>query len=140
MEIIEGKFYRMRDGRKVGPMRRQSNGWVADSGRIDDNGAYDWYLYGNYDCCNQETPVDLIEEWRDEPKSPIQEVVVTKRKLVSGEYGRIFVDGAYGETINLAFITSMGKRSGIYGFTAEELEEASHILAQLAEFLRSEQK
>lgn len=135
MEIIEGKFYRTRDGRKVGPMRRQSNGWVADSGRIDDNGAYDWYLYGNYDCCNQETPVDLIAEWRDEPKSPIQEEVIqiiTKRKLVAGTYSNVGV--SYSVDAGWEFSLELNN------YNAQELEEASHILAQLAEFLREEGK
>lgn len=81
MEIVEGKFYRTRDGRKVGPMRRQSNGWVADSGRIDDNGEYDWYMSGNYDCYNQETSVDLIAEWQDEPKKEISDMSEVKFKV-----------------------------------------------------------
>lgn len=81
MEIVEGKFYKTRDGRKVGPMRRQSNGWVADSGRIDDNGAYDWYMSGNYDCYNQETSVDLIAEWQDEPKKEILDMSEVKFKV-----------------------------------------------------------
>lgn len=147
MQLEVGKFYKTRDGRKVGPIEFRGGElkcFATAEGPFSKSGH--WYTqfnehypeFSGRSSISGEHQDDLIEEWRDEPKSPIQEEVVTKRKLVPGEYGRIFVDGAYGETINLAFITSMGKRSGIYGFTAQELEEASHILAQLAEFLKQE--
>lgn len=69
-----------------------------------------------------------------EPKSPIQEEVVTKRKLVPGVYGHVIVN-SYGNGKVVYHIDR-----SVRGATAEELEEASHILAQLAEFLRSEEK
>lgn len=65
------------------------------------------------------------------PKSPIQEEVVTKRKLVPGEYGNLTIYENKGD-LRIEFNKSK--------HTAEELEEASHILAQLAEFLREEGK
>lgn len=66
-----------------------------------------------------------------EPKSPIQEEVVKKRKLVPGEYGNLSIYESQGD-LRIEFNKSK--------HTAEELEEASHILAQLAEFLREEGK
>lgn len=65
VEIVEGKFYKTRDGRKVGPMRKAGYGWVADSGRVMASDYIDWYNKGNYHYYN-ETSHDLIEEWKEE--------------------------------------------------------------------------
>lgn len=65
IQIEEGKFYRARDGRRVGPMKRNSRAhsrfmWEAPSGHTFTAGgcifapAYDHHL-------------DLVAEWTDEP-------------------------------------------------------------------------
>lgn len=65
VEIVEGRYYKTRDGRKVGPMRKVGYGWVADSGRIMASDYIDWYSEGNYHYYN-ETSHDLIEEYKDD--------------------------------------------------------------------------
>lgn len=75
------------------------------------------------------------------PKSPIQEEVVTKRKLVPGAYGRLKIENQTGDIMRMSFCGKSGETYGavVHELSIEELEEASHILAQLAEFLRSEE-
>ncbi|KAB2694088.1 hypothetical protein F9K79_20900 [Ochrobactrum sp. Kaboul] len=67
LTIETGKFYRTRDGRKVGPMRRQAFGWVA-SKRIIATDQCDWYEGGNFSLY-RDREHDLISEWVDEPAS-----------------------------------------------------------------------
>ena len=69
LKIEAGKFYRTRDGRKVGPMRV----WVSEDGTFDD-GSDDGEYWGSdglhaegikiYD---HKPDRDLIAEWTDEP-------------------------------------------------------------------------
>ena len=70
---------------------------------------------------------DLIAEWTDEPAAPKPSPFVTRRELVPGMYGRVFVrsdeDGLYARVVG-----------GV--ITADELDEAAHLFAQLAEYLR----
>ncbi|MBA8821469.1 hypothetical protein BRY73_16245 [Ochrobactrum sp. P6BS-III] len=65
LTIEAGKFYRTRDGRKVGPMRRRAFGWVA-SDRIIATDQCDWYEGGNFSLY-KDREHDLIAEWVDEP-------------------------------------------------------------------------
>lgn len=64
LSIQSGKYYRTRDGRKVGPMRT-----TAD--RATHNGA-DWWPNGRANS-TMETSADLIAEWADEPQGTPQE-------------------------------------------------------------------
>lgn len=120
MEIQVGKFYKTHDGRKVGPIRK----WVGEN--------YEWAV--DYD--NKEPYLegfnsrDLIEEWRDEPKSPIEEKMILCRRVHYGEYGNLTIYESQGD-LRIEFNKSK--------HTAEELEEAAHILVQVADFLRSEE-
>lgn len=67
VEIVEGKFYRTRDFRKVGPMKMLESGvgWVAESGRIETSCDYDWYKNGTYGHDGAPHKLDLIEEYKD---------------------------------------------------------------------------
>lgn len=58
LTIQAGRFYKTRDGRKVGPMRRHDDAWSADGGvrmYIDDGQRYFEYDRGG--------PTDIIAEW-----------------------------------------------------------------------------
>lgn len=64
LRIQQGKFYKTRDGRKVGPMSKRSTYLTAEG----------WHYNESGECCYQgmsgETPRptrDLIAEWVDEP-------------------------------------------------------------------------
>ena len=66
LTIETGKFYRTRDGRKVGPMRRYSGGWLYET---DDHGRM-WRDDGmRYYEESRGGGSDLIAEWVDEPAS-----------------------------------------------------------------------
>lgn len=67
VEIVEGKSYKTRDGRKVGPMRQVScGGWLADSGRVGNGCNYDWYKDGTYEYGGKPSKLDLIKEYKDD--------------------------------------------------------------------------
>jgi len=149
MKIEAGKYYRTRDGRKVGPMKGEF-GYCTSQ----EHGSKEWRGDGKY--WNGEgsgRDWDLIAEWTDKPaneapKPPLgveeysrlmhrvwdaekqsnkPSPFVTRRELVPGVYGRVFVrsdeDGLYARVVG-----------GV--ITADELDEAAHLFAQLAEYLR----
>ncbi|MBJ6135042.1 hypothetical protein JAU75_19555 [Ochrobactrum sp. Q0168] len=64
LNIETGKFYRTRDGRKVGPMKRYNDGWLNESdghGRMWRDDGLRYYEESRGDGS------DLIAEWVDEP-------------------------------------------------------------------------
>jgi hypothetical protein len=73
IQIEEGKYYRARDGRRVGPMRRNSCAhsrfmWTAP----------DWHTFtaeGHLFSSDHKHPFDLVAEWTDElaPAGPPQQ-------------------------------------------------------------------
>lgn len=66
LTIETGKFYRTRDGRKVGPMRQYNGGWLYET---DDHGRM-WRDDGmRYYEESRGGGSDLISEWVDEPAS-----------------------------------------------------------------------
>jgi hypothetical protein len=84
LQIKEGRFYRTRDGRKVGPLKKgqsqnQSSYWVGPPNQLDSLASCEWYECGAYFplghelCCKETRRRDLIAEWTDEP-APVKEV------------------------------------------------------------------
>jgi hypothetical protein len=63
LKIEAGKYYRTRDGRKVGPMRQDKKVW---SDGVWTDGIQGWYEDGSY-WTTRKTYQDLIAEWTDEP-------------------------------------------------------------------------
>lgn len=118
MKIEAGKYYKTRDGRKVGPTEvseyniayPKAKFWVEGYGLIQENGKF-----GNDDSSKN---LDLISEWQD---SPIR--TVKRREIVAGNYGAVAITKS-----NKVMIPA-----GDY--TAEELREAAHLLNQIAEVL-----
>jgi hypothetical protein len=75
MKIEEGKYYKTRDGRKVGPMVRghvgsQSAYWTCRGNPLE-NAAAEWFECGSFwpeghdNRSNTTMARDLIEEWRE---------------------------------------------------------------------------
>lgn len=126
MKIEAGKYYKTRDGRKVGPMRELNRHetdypWTDKDGDMPDQRYNDkGYEIGTGSDC------DLISEWKDETPSPIR--TVTRREIVAGNYGIVAITKS-----NKVMIAA-----GYY--TAEELREAAHILNQVAEVLQENGK
>lgn len=145
MKIEEGKFYRSRDGRKVGPMEAYSGDhpWF---GTIDDDasGAGCWFRgeggsfsgYGS-------TPhrLDLVAEWHEdsldrveaeikaEISSPVR--TVTRKEIVPGEYGHITISDDNRMMLDGVSIWLPRNRR----WKAEELRAAAATLTEIAEAL-----
>lgn len=125
MKIEAGKYYKTRDGRKVGPMRELDRKntdypWTDQYGDMPDQ---------RYSDSGKEIGMGsdyyLISEWQDEP-SPIR--TVTRREIVAGNYGAVAITKSNNVMIP----------AGEY--TAEELREAAHLLNQIAEILQENGK
>jgi hypothetical protein len=89
LKIEVGKFYRTRDGHKVGPMRNANYGdgfdWVYDGG----SGC--WSREGKQQ--NKHKPEgDLIAEWTDEP-APVKEVGTFAE--IGAQVGDVVANKAY---------------------------------------------
>lgn len=120
MIIEAGKYYKTRDGRKVGPMvQLRCNVFATRNHEVFDETST-WWEGGEADYRKQQHPHDLIAEW---DASPVREV--TCREIVSGEYGNLTVYRTTGNELRIEFNKS--------SHTAEELREAAHVLNQIAE-------
>lgn len=71
LRIEAGKFYKTRDGRKVGPMERDTlyrdGHWYWRAPAADGEHSPYWAESGSFYVDRGEYPLDLIAEWTDEP-------------------------------------------------------------------------
>lgn len=137
MQITEGKFYKTRDGRKVGPAEWQSRPEWKEGGYfiLGDASRSVWQggrVYGEKgDDCDD----DLIEEWTEPtatpaPAGPVRMV----RQIVSGDYGRLRVGSSYGNGLWVEITTDRADGTSI--LTADELDSVAMTASQLAEAIR----
>ena len=120
MKLEVGKYYRTRDGRKVGPLRKTALHDVPYE--------YHGKWYTEYGMCEgvmkgERLPdCDIIAEWSDEPHSPVR--TVTRKEIVPGTYGKVRVTGGMYINVN-SMSTSIELRAAIATLTeiAEALEE-----------------
>jgi len=136
MKIEAGKFYKTRDGRKVGPMDWVDSRFtsIPSAGYWKDDERRSWYENGRITWEGEELPGDIISEWQDTPptQGPIREV--RRREILPGVYGAIYVDGSHaGNMVGLQFFEKSSHAINI--LTAEQLREAAHLFVQLAEVL-----
>lgn len=119
LKLETGKYYKTSDGRKVGPMQEHGLGFREKTwdGRI-------WNVDGEPYGKNNTKEDTLFEIPSSE--SPIREV--TRRELVAGKYGVVYISSA----------NEIGIASRKH--TPEQLREAAHTLNQIAEYLESEGK
>lgn len=141
MKIEAGKYYRTRDGKKVGPINRRDDrpkwgGFIKG----DADGAVDGYRYWADDGAHYYniSEYDIISEWHDEPTSPVR--TVTRKEIVPGTYGRVSVLGPApgGGAIELALVEPHGTlapKSGATSLNPAELRAAIAIFTQLADAL-----
>lgn len=126
LKIEEGKFYRTRDGRKVGRMvKSEFYDTFYDPNKLVTSQS--WSADGSY-IGGQKGKLDLVLEWHD---SPI--ITVTSRELRDGEYGRFSIMKHEGRTVLIGF-NSMGDLH-FQTMSVDELREAAHLFNQIAEFL-----
>lgn len=134
MRIEAGKYYRTRDGRKVGPITFRGN--LAGAPGF---GLGTWYVndgYAGRASTIAETKDDLVAEWIDEAADAAEAQITptndngpirTRRVIVPGVYGivRVFKDGA-------VFVDAMPAPS------PASLRKAAHLFNQIAEVLEEQ--
>lgn len=62
MKLEIGRYYKTRDGRKVGPVKRHGSGWATE----DTVGAFEWYEDGFCFASHKHHDNDLIAPWTEE--------------------------------------------------------------------------
>lgn len=127
MIIDEGKFYRTREGRKVGPMAPVPADWEYRSTFVwtdgDRDGSPAWTADGRYhDSRDFESHHDLVAEWTDESTGPVR--TVTRKEIVAGRYG--LIDVHHGER-NL-YVT-MRPLGCVREYITDFREAAAHLTA-----------
>lgn len=146
MQIEAGKFYRTRDGRKVGPMVINERGIAT----VDDdfNGQNYTCVYANTGLANSATTnpstMDIVDGPIDDPfistGNPIR--TITRKEIVPGRYGAVHVIGLVDvpdcDDPNTLPVTEV--RIGIdASMTPDELDAAASVLTQIAAVLRENQ-
>lgn len=125
MKIEEGKFYRTRDGQKVGPVRRKDRDsgtpWIAD--QCFDDWVSEWRETGSLLSSGQPHPLDLVAEWTEGPVR-----TVTRKEIVPGDYGIVKV------TTNPHVWVSIGV---FREQTPAELRAAAATLTEIADALET---
>lgn len=128
MKLEEGKFYKTRDGTRVGPAKR-GNGW-----QLNYKGCLFTYWYdGGYGVFD-ETPYDIISEWTDEPEVATQSPIrtVTKKELVPGVYGQVWIS----EREDGLGLSSIQMKPTL---DPSELRAAADIFTQIADYLEDKE-
>lgn len=143
MKIEVGKYYRTRDGRKVGLMAENDGRFGYEFRFVSEDTGLTfspaWRADGTFNPHSKQVsdPCDIVAEWHDEPTSPIR----TRREIVPGTYGDVRVGSTRvmpdcnDPTMKPAKHTSITIDAML---TADELREAAHILNQIAEVLEDE--
>ena len=115
-----GKFYRTRDGQKVGPIYRWAEFYTGEhdgTSRLWDKTG----THGTQNIANRPN-YDLIAEWTDAATGPVR--TVTRSEVVRGEYGRVVVTAAGGTWMRDCF-------------TADELRVSIATLTEIADALEA---
>lgn len=133
MKIEEGKFYKTRDGRKVGPMVRQEPGvygdewkWTCDH-EFKSNQSKVWEDNGNFSASGSIHAGDIVSEWLTSP-------VVTKTvtEIVPGIYGTLQVSNVYPDGVNI--YANPGK------WSANDISDAIATLTAIRDALQEQDK
>lgn len=127
LKLEVGKYYKTRDGRKVGPMKNSYHTagyycWHTLSGNYNSN------LWNEDGCSGSACDADLIALWQDKPTGPVR--TVTRKEIVSGQYGIVNVD-ADRPTGNPRIVVSAVP-------TAAELRAAIATLTEIAQVLEDQ--
>lgn len=129
MIIESGKYYKTRDGRKVGPTEAYDSTnsvypmchWVVDRVLYQSDGTF-----GDGTGPNK---CDLIAEWEEGPV-----VTETVKRIVPGRYGCITVASeANGDRVQLVMASTSAELMTWYD--AHELRAAAAVFTQLADAL-----
>jgi len=128
MKIVAGKYYKTRDGRRVGPMII-SYDFRGDIAKNPENSISVWAESGTRikEIMGKEDPTDLIEEWSDKvmEQSPVREVVT--RELVGGDYGNLTIYRGSDNDWRIEMNTSR--------HTVAEIRDMIKVLTEVADYL-----
>lgn len=135
MKIEAGKYYKTRDGRKIGPMQLVSDHATCEGSH--------WWRNGSVNS-TMSTNSDLISEWLPwktiDYNSPIR--TVTRREIVPGVYGRLHVsrDFSMGDKdLRITLSDSQGEADPVgHYWNLDELDEVIHTLSQIREVIAEE--
>lgn len=135
MKIEEGRYYKTRDGRKVGPVTidiSEKESLRVRAPHLEAGFVAAWFEDGRF----YEKPgstYDIVALWNEGPVR-----TVTRKEIVPGEYGHILVD----RTANDGSLVLLGFKStgGIYPqvrsyFTSTELTAAIETLTTIRDAL-----
>lgn len=125
MKIEEGKFYKTRDGRKVGPMVRWCDDFQARRPWSTSKGYDTSPCWGDHGDTAISDNV-IVSEWTED--GPVR----TRREIVPGTYGRVIIQGVGSKFVDVGFTNDI---DGIGVLVADELRSAATIFSQLAEAL-----
>ncbi len=145
MKVEEGKFYKTRDGEKVGPFKWRDDclDFVPAFYAVDTRYEGSWWsrtgacgYLGEGVGAEGRSVADLISEWVDEPALPIRTRTVTE--IVPGVYGRVEIS-PYASTAVTHVGVRMEPMSGSFAaLDAAELRAAARIFVSLAEALEEQ--
>lgn len=133
MKIEAGKFYRTRDGRKVGPAEPSGSG-----GRFEFRGPWcyaheeDGRYFGRKE---SERVLDIVAEWSD---GPVREVVTTRREIVPGVYDRLEVVDSDQDRVHLRLAARGGialASNSTHVLSRDELDQLITNLTALRDVL-----
>lgn len=122
VKLEVGKYYKRRDGRKVGPMVRNTAGDYTETHPFACEQGYTYKVDGGYLIENREDVFDIIAEWGDEPASPVR--TGTRKEIVLGVYGKVRVTAGMYIHVN-SMSTAADIRAAIATLTqiADAMEE-----------------
>lgn len=128
--IQEGRYYIDGHGEKRGPMKVE-RAWF-----IDDRG-WSFYADGRRMTKSDEPvhPDHLVSEWVEpDAEGPVR--TVTRREIVPGTYGHVYVKGEMkNHPMGRVCLVGISSTTDTLGMTAHELRSAAMVLSQLAEAL-----
>ena len=133
LHLVEGRYYRTRDERKVGPMRRwdwsDASRTYGFDGLLNGGANYSFFPDGRHGSpvMPNRPEFDIVAEWPDTPTSPVRQITTTRTEIVPGTYGQVWVGEAFGGTASASMHSQM--------YTAEELRTAATTLNDLASAL-----
>lgn len=146
MQIEAGKFYRTRDGRKIGPMRKIFSYGCSWEGNMQIGRVICYYENGAHMPNGHAHENDLVSEWTDGTwdselsaiNGPIR--TITRKEIVPGIYGQVKV----GEIVDVPDCERPDNPAALYIYvdfreaclSADELEAAAIVLTQIAGVLR----
>jgi hypothetical protein len=144
MKIEAGKYYRTRDGQKVGPMLENEGNsfWPwTDSPNTNDGKGNAWSVFGQGCYCKPQAvecaDLDIIAEWTE---SPVREV--TRKEIVPGVYGRVKVFREENGEALLCLVFRDGSEvsTSAHWMNCAELTAAIDTLTQIRDAMQDRRK